>query len=154
MPGNDTAGILGRLAEVLGRLGDLSPIAPAAERLVWAANRDRLLQGLDPRGDALAPLRPSTLADRRRKGCPPGPPLLRHGEASRAIAGCRVDAFPGPGRLEVAKSWPTVPFMQFHISGTPTMPRRDPSGFGGAEVAELLKLAAAYALRGDVPDGR
>lgn len=152
MPG-DFPRTLARLAEVLGRLGDLSPIAGPAERLAWAANRDRLLQGLDPRGDAFAPLRPSTLADRRRRGCPPGPPLLRHGEASRAIAGCAVDAFPGPGRLAVSKSWPGFPAMRYHISGTPTMPARDPSGFSPVEVAELLKLAAAFALRGQVPDG-
>jgi hypothetical protein len=148
---NGRGAILGRLAEVLGRVRDLSPLAGPVGRGLWEANRDRALRGVDPGGNPLAPLARSTLEDRRRRGLPPGPPLVRQGLDSDLIRGCTIEATASDGRVEFRKSWPGVPYMTYHINGTPRMPRRDPLGWG-AEIADARAALARYLLAGSSSD--
>jgi hypothetical protein len=137
--------LIGRLDEVLGRVRDLGPLAGPVGRSLWEANRDRALLGVDPGGNPLAPLSRSTLEDRRRRGFPPGPPLVRRGLDSGLIRGCAIEATPGEGRVEFRKSWPGVPSMSYHVRGTPRMPRRDPLGWG-SEVADARAALMRYVL--------
>lgn len=129
-----------RLRNITRRVEDLAPLAGPVRKILREANRDRALRGVDFTGARYEPLAKSTLADRRRKGFPPGPPLARHGLQSRVIQGCEIAAIPGKGRLSISKSWPGVPWMEYHILGTPRMPRRDPLGFSTGELAQVRAL--------------
>jgi hypothetical protein len=139
--------ILERLNALVDRTRDLRPLAEPVGRLLWEANRDRALRGVDCDGNPFAPLARSTLDDRRRRGYPPGPPLSRRGPDAAPIRGCVIEATAGEGRLEFRKSWPDVPFMTYHIQGTPRMPRRSPLGWGD-ELGRARALLARQLLDG------
>lgn len=122
--------VLDRVREVFGRTKDLTPMIEPVRAVLEEANRVRALAGVDYTGEPYAPLRPSTIEDRRSKGFSIKPPLVRQGIYSRVIQGCRIDVLPEVGRLRVFKGWPGVPWMEYHIMGTARMPRRDPMGWG------------------------
>lgn len=134
--------VLDRVREVFGRTKDLTPMIEPVRAVLEEANRVRALAGVDFTGRSYAPLAQSTIKDRTGKGLPASPPLVRHGIYSRVIQGCRIDVTPEVGRLRVFKSWPGVPWMEYHVEGTARMPRRDPMGWGNE----------VYAVRDMLPD--
>src|SRR4051794_32590126 len=83
--------VLDRLKQVLAKSQDLTPLVAPIRTIMLNANRERALAGMGPDGQRYAPLRPSTLADRARKGYPPGPPLVRQGLNARVIAGVHIE---------------------------------------------------------------
>jgi|SRR6185312_3648163 len=124
---------------------DPSPILDHLQRIAWQDNRDGLLAGTDRDGRKFAPLAASTL--RRRKGT--GPPLVPMREQSRLIANYRVGSIAmGAGTAKIIGYWEDVlskkgvPFIQFHITGTSRMPKRNPDGLrpaGMAKMSQALK---------------
>lgn len=141
--------LLDRLGQLAGRSRDLRPLVPRVRQTILDANKERALRGVDWEGKPYARLAPATLADRRRKGYPPGPPLVRQGLAARVIAACEVSVIPrGDNSLTFTKGWPEVPWMEFHITGTPRMPRRDPLGFGQDELARVRALLPRWVISG------
>jgi hypothetical protein len=135
---NSGASLLDRIIGIRRKATDLAPLEPQVRQILWDANKARGLLGLDYTGKKYADLKPSTLKDRARAGYPPGPPLNRQGMQARVIQGCEIRVTIEPARLRILKSWPTVPWMEYHILGTPRMARRDPLGWGD----ELVKVRA------------
>jgi hypothetical protein len=137
--------IMNWLRQALDRSRNLQPLVEPARKILWNANRDRALRGVDYQGRPYAPLKESTLKDRARKGYPPGPPLVRQGENARVIQGCVVNVNVRDGQLRFMKSW-VDPWMEAHINGTATMPRRDPAGWGEEELLELRAMMPRHVL--------
>jgi hypothetical protein len=147
-PGKGT--ILDRLKSILNRSQDLAPLAGAVKKIALDANRDRAMKGLGFDGQPYVRLAKSTLADRKRLGYPPGPPLNRQGPNARVITGCRVYTTVTPGRLQLFKNWPMVPWMQYHIDPVPggRLPQRNPAGFSSEELDRIRSMLPKYVLFG------
>lgn len=99
-------------------LTDLRALSQPVMRLMDQGNREGI--GTDVSGNALAPLRFSTLL--RRKGS--GPPLAPHGLASRIFSATRFSAAGAGGTLAVEMSW-DLPWLKYHRTGTSRMKARD-----------------------------
>ena len=114
-----------RCADIARRCGDLSPLrAPLRQRL-WEGNRAAVLAGTTPTGQAVAPLKPSTL--KHRKGN--GPPRAPQGAGSRVVTGYVESVVAGPGRLSFTGSWPAFPQIEYLDRGTNHMQARPTFGF-------------------------
>jgi hypothetical protein len=114
-----------------------------------------LLEGKDRYGQPRAPLAASTLANKKRG---PGPSLIPNYYRSRFIRNFEAEWLPGSGgRMVLAARYRNVlskqgkPFVQYHMTGTKRMPRRDTGGItpkGWARVKQLFALLPEY-LRKD-----
>lgn len=135
--------ILERNRAILARIERPEGPADRIEALFRRGKEEQLLAGREADGSPFAPLAPSTL--KHREG--PATPLVPHGPASRVIAGYRVDAVAEAGRLRVEASWPGIPWIRYHRSGTRHMPRRDPGGFRAEDVAAALRLFRDWIMR-------
>jgi hypothetical protein len=126
------------------RMGQLRTEIKAA---VVQDNEDKLYRlsggpmvGVDRYGKALAPPRPRTLKGWERKG------LIRqilapHGLASRTITNFRV-AWRQQGNTWVMfAGWAGIPWMIFHLNGTPRMAQRD---IGGTSPAGWVNIRKAF----------
>lgn len=129
-----------RYQSLLDRTNRPDPAAESIRSIFVEGKREQLLAGLDARGDAFAPLRPSTLANRRRK---PGGPLVPGGASADLIVRYRVTVDPSPGRLEVSAGWP-YPFVRYLRDGTRKMARRDPTGFRDVDRQQALTKLSEY----------
>lgn len=122
--------IFDRVRAVNQRVANLGVLAEPVRKLLWEANKERALRGVDPAGDAYAPLAPFTLRERAALGYPAGPPLVRVGEDAHVIQGCVITAQVEPDQIRFTKSWPNVDWMSEHIHGRPDMPVRNPLPLG------------------------
>jgi hypothetical protein len=133
-----------RLADLARRCGDLTPLREPVRQILVDGNRERSLAGTDPQGRSFAALAASTL--RRRRGT--GPPLAPRGAQSRVVTAYEVDVLAGAGRLSFTGSWPSLPWMEYHHSGTARMPARNPYGFRQQDLDEVRALLVRHVVRG------
>lgn len=105
---------------------DLKGLEGRIRSIVQDQNKEDRLEGVDREGGHLIGLAPSTL--KKRKGSPI--PFVEHGVASRVIANLIVHVEASPGRLQVQASWLAMPWLKYHITGGPVIPKRDFAGFG------------------------
>jgi hypothetical protein len=122
-------GDLDRIVESLARLDpamwDLRGLGERIGRILQVDNMQSRMMGVDYESQPFAPLAESTL--RRRQGT--GPPLAPMEMQSRVISGMEIEVLDhGAGYVEVVASWPSMPFLHFHVTGTRHMPSRDPVG--------------------------
>jgi hypothetical protein len=136
--------IVERLQEIARRCGDLTPLAEPVRQLIVEDNRDAILNRQDCRGNTVASLAASTL--RTRDGS--GPERAPNYSRSRIIRGLVVWVRAGVGQLSFTKSWPDAPWVEHHVTGTPKMPARDPSGVRPGAMDEIRAM-----LKGHVKDG-
>ncbi len=94
--------LLDRNRGILTRIENQQPIAEAVRARIFEGNALVLLAGQTPEGQAVAPLKPSTL--RHRQGT--GPPRIPRGRASQGIAGLVVVVVAAPSILTATKTWP------------------------------------------------
>jgi hypothetical protein len=135
-------GDLDRIADQLARFSagafDLAPLARKIGDILEVDNMQARMSGVDYDGNPFQPLAPATL--RHRSGS--GPPLAPMDMASRVIGGMEVEVVEyGLGSVEVVASWPSMPFLKFHVTGTRHMPARDPVGLrpvAWAQVADAV----------------
>lgn len=106
------------------RLFDLKPLADRAQVVMERQNADGALMGVDQHGETYEALAKSTW--KRRPGS--GPPLAPRGAASRIVALFRVRQEASFDAITVIGSWPNVPWIKYHVTGTARMPIRDPAG--------------------------
>jgi hypothetical protein len=128
-----------RLADLARKCGDLTPLREPVRQVLIQGNRVRAVAGTDVEGipyEDYAPLAPSTL--RRRRG--DGPPLAPRYANSRIVTAYEVDVTAGTGRMSFTGSWPSLPWMEYHHTGTARMPRRDPYGFTAKTLEEVRTL--------------
>ena len=113
-------------------------VAQAVKRGL-AAN---VMAGKDGMGRPMAKLAPSTL--RSRKGS--GPPLAPHGQNSRVFTRFRAEWIQEGPDWVLKRYWEGMddeqgrPFMQYHMTGTPRMPKRDVSQIPQGAMAEIRRL--------------
>jgi hypothetical protein len=94
-------------------------------RIIVEGHREGVLSGTDRYGSGYAPLAPRTL--KTRKG--DGPPL-----APRSLSSRIWTHFYGywtgihQSTAELVAGWRGIPWIRFHITGGPRLPRRDPAG--------------------------
>lgn len=132
-----------RLIDVLAH-PDLRPLAERVKQIMLDDNRNGLLAGLDSFGDAMEPVKQSTIK-RGRGG--DGPPLAPRYGASRAIADYRVDIVEGDNRTLLIGTWPNSPFIHFHAgAGTKWMVARDPVDVRPAGQILIGEALADYAM--------
>lgn len=136
-------GIGRRLSELARRVDDLTPLVAPVRQILIDGNRERSLAGTDAQGRPFAPLAPSTL--RSRTGT--GPPLAPHRAQSRVVTGYHVDVRTDRGTLTFAASWPDQPWMEYHHTGTPRMPKRDPYGFREQDLERVRALLREHIMR-------
>jgi hypothetical protein len=134
-----------RLADLARKCGDLTPLREPVRQILVDGNRERSLAGTDPQGRSFASLAASTL--RRRRGS--GPPLAPRGAQSRVVTAYEVDVLAGAGRLTFTGSWPSLPWMEYHHTGTARMPARNPYGFRQQDLDEVRDLLVRHVVRGD-----
>lgn len=134
--------ILDRLTDLARRCGDLSPIAPQVRDVFLLGNRERAMAGTDAAGRPFAPLARSTLKHRHGSGPPQAPT-----PSAQIITGCEISVQAGPGRLSITQSWPGVRWVEYAISGTRRMPRRDPTGFRDQDKTKVAALMNDYITR-------
>lgn len=135
-----------RIADLAKRSGDLTPLREPVRKILWEGNRSRALRGVDWQGQPFAPLAASTLA--RRDG--DGPPLAPHRAASRIVTGYVVNVIAGSGKLSFTGAWPGVDFVEYFVTGTKWMPKRDPLGFDDASLGRVHDLLKNYVRTGRV----
>lgn len=124
-------GDLDRIVESLARLDpamwDLRGLGERIGRILEVDNMQARMLGVDCDNVPFAELSPATWEWNPHRGM--GPPLAPMEMSSRIISGMQVDVVEhGVGSVEVIASWPTMPFLKFHVTGTRTMPSRDPVG--------------------------
>jgi hypothetical protein len=125
-----------RLADLARKCGDLTPLREPVRQVLIRGNRERSLAGTDAQGRTFAALAAATL--KRRRG--PGPPLAPLGAQSRVVTAYEVDVQVGTGRLSFIAGWPSLPWMEYHHTGTARMPRRDPYGFTAKTLEDIRTL--------------
>jgi hypothetical protein len=133
------------LADLQYRVVDLMPLAVRVGELIEVDNMAARMLGVDKDGAPFADLAPATVADPRRG---PGPALAPMEMSSRVISGLEVELLTlGIGAIDVVGSWPSMPFLHHHVTGTKHMPARDPVGIrpeGWAAIeAELDRFAGS-----------
>jgi hypothetical protein len=97
-----------------------------AERIARIMRDDvegALLEGVDGFGEEVAELRPYTLKNRHGTG----PPRIPQSRASRMIAGITMEIAALEPGYRISLSWDDVPFVIFHVTGTPRMAARNPA---------------------------
>jgi hypothetical protein len=144
-PGLDS--VIVRLDELAARLRDLRWLAERIAEILVRQNYEARVAGLDATGEPFLALAPSTL--KRRKGT--GPPLAPEEGASK-IANPAIEIIPlGDGAWRIALSWPDMPYLKYHVTGTPNMPARNPVGvtpMGWEQIRAAVDQAVAELLRG------
>jgi hypothetical protein len=127
---------------------------------VVADHKRKMLDGVDGRGRALAPLAASTLADPRRRA---GGPLCSGGESARFITHFRATWVEAGGRSVLSCAFvqllskPTKkrgpePFAQYHLTGATkpgsrwVLPRRNVAGITPRGWGEVHRLVAQFWL--------
>jgi hypothetical protein len=133
-----------RNQQILDRLGRLNEVAEPIKSIFVEGKREQLMAGVSAQGAPFAPLAPSTL--RRREGS--GAPLVPHGSGSRLITGYVVSVEARRGELAVGASWPGLPWVQYHRTGTRKMPKRDPGGFREQDKAKAVATIVEFIFRG------
>lgn len=109
--------IMDRLNLIVQRSQDLSALREPIRQRFVEGNREAVLSGKSPTGQAVAALRPSTL--KRRKGT--GPPRAPRRESSRVIANYVVTVQEGPGGLTFTGGWPGFPEIRYVDAARPTV---------------------------------
>lgn len=137
MPDARLADKYGRLLERIERPG---PAADRVAEIFRAGKREQLLGGLDAHGVPFAPLKPTTLANPRRR---PGGPLIPGGPGADLIVHYQVTVTPSSGSLEVSAGWP-FPFVRYLRSGTSRMVARDPGGFRDEDRSKALQALSDH----------
>jgi hypothetical protein len=153
----DSPALLRRCAEIEARLRPGSKeIVKFREDLRLVVTEDHyhmLLENRDRYGQTRAPLAARTLADPKRG---PGPSLipnyyrsrfLSHFEALWTTEGALMILI---ARYRDILSKKGKPFVQYHMTGTWKMPRRDTGGItpkGWAQVKKLFAILPTYILR-------
>jgi hypothetical protein len=145
MIGVTVVGDLGQLIRAIERITrpDLAPLGAEARRLMIQDNRNGLVTGRDRDGDRVAPLADSTL---RRGRAGDGEALVPREDGSRMIAGYQVDMQESPDSILLVGSWPGVPFVRYHQSGTRFMPARNPVGIRPSTRGQLAAAIHDFAL--------
>lgn len=133
----------GDLSKTLDRLSkglkDLSPLSGSMQAALDRGNREGL--GTDAQGQPLAPLKDSTL--KKRKGS--GPPLAPEGASSSIVTGAVFStSSSSDGQLSVEVSWPSLPWLQYAVSGTSRMPARDVVGIRPKTVEDVMQELRQY----------
>jgi hypothetical protein len=127
------------LADLEYRVTDLKPLAVEIGALIEVDNMAARMLGVDKDNQPFAELAPATLADPYRG---PGPPLAPMEMASRIISGLEIEFVDlGIDGVDIVGSWPSMPFLRFHVTGTRHMPARDPVGIrphGWAAIEDAL----------------
>lgn len=136
-------GIGDRISELSQRVADLTPLIEPVRTILIDGNRERSLAGTDVNGVPFAPVKPSTML--RRGG--DGPPLAPRRAGSREVTGYVVEIRTGGGSLTFTGSWPDQPWMEYHHTGTPRMPKRDPYGFREQDLERVRALLRAHIVR-------
>lgn len=123
--------ILSYLDDLAYRVFDLRPLAEKISDEVEIQNMAARMLGVDTYGDDFQPLSPNTWKRHPNRG--PGPPLAGHEMSSRIISGLemRIEQ-DGPTDFTVVGSWPSMPWLKYHVTGTQHMPSRDPVGITAA----------------------
>jgi hypothetical protein len=132
-----------RLADFARRCGDLTPLREPVRQILVDGNRERSLAGTDPQGRSFASLAASTL--RRRRGT--GPPLAPRGAQSRVVTAYEVDVQAGTGRLDFVASWPSLPWIEYHVTGGRYLPVRNPFGFRSKDLEAIRELLSDHIAR-------
>lgn len=131
-----------RLTELAKRCGDLTPIQNDVRQILVNGNRERALAGTNAQGVPFASLAPSTLKHRRGKG----PPQAPRGAGSQIVTGYVVQVTAGPGELRIIASWPDLPWIPYHVDGTPHMPARNPMGYRQQDLEKIRALMNGYVM--------
>jgi hypothetical protein len=129
-----------RNQQIANRIKNLTPLEEPLRQLFVDGKRDQLLHGQDAQGAPFAPLAPSTLRDRPGNG----PPLAPMGDRSRIVVDYEVKVSTAAGQLTVSAGWPLLNWIKYHKTGTRKMPRRDPTGFRPADVADAMRRLREY----------
>lgn len=132
-----------RISELSRRVSNLAPLVEPVRRILIDGNRERSLAGTDVNGVPFAPVKPSTML--RRGG--DGPPLAPRRAGSREVTGYHVDVRTGDGSLTFTASWPDQPWMEYHHTGTPRMPKRDPYGFREVDLEAVRALLREHIMK-------
>lgn len=135
-----------RIADIARRCGDLSPLQEPVRQVLTEDNTHRALAGIDVQGRPFAPLARSTLLHRRGSG----PPLAPRSASSRIVTDYTVQVTTGMGRLTFAASWPGIPWMECHHTGTARMPKRDAYGFRQVALDKIRDMMSGYVMQGSV----
>lgn len=129
--------------DILRRMRDLRPVEPQLRRIFIEGKRRQLERGVDARGAAFAPLKPSTRE--RRAGA--GPPLAPQGVNSEIVARYSVSFERAVNGLVLVAGWP-MSWVKYHVTGTRYMPKRDPSGFRPEDQRDAMRVIRDHVMRG------
>jgi hypothetical protein len=129
--------------EILARMRDIRPIEPELRRIFVEGKRRQLERGVDAQGRQFTPLKPAT----REHRAGTGPPLAPQGVNSDIVTRYTVSFQQVADGLVVLAGWPMA-WVKYHVSGTRTLPRRDPSGFRPEDQREAMRRLRDYVMRG------
>lgn len=135
-----------------GAADRMKNLSPAVAERVREATQAIVRENFETEGAASGhpwpPLKASTVLDRRRKGFPPRPILVRTGRLKRSAT--------LPGSESVFRSTndsvtvgTSVSYARFHRTGTRHLPRRDPFRFAREQLQRVLDVFRRWALRGE-----
>lgn len=141
MPSERT--LLERNQGILSRIRNLKVLEPKLRDIFIRGKREHLLQGMSAEGLRFAPLKPSTLRQRRGGG----PPLSPQFGSSEIIVAYRVDITFAENSVTVTGGWP-MDWVHYHVTGTSHMARRDPGGFREQDKREALRVTREYIFNG------
>lgn len=136
-------GLLEHNLEILRRMQDLRPIESKLRRIFVEGKRRQLERGVDARGVAFAPLKPST----REHRAGTGPPLAPQGPNSDIATKYAVTFERVANGLVLLAGWPMA-WIKYHVKGGPKLPRRDPTGFRDEDKTAGIRLIRDWVMRG------
>jgi hypothetical protein len=128
------------LLDLQYRMLDLHPLGRRIADLVEVDNMAARMMGVDKDDQPFAPLSPATWEWNPNRG--PGPPLAPMESSSRIVSDLTMELVDlGPGALDIIGSWPNMPFLIHHVTGTSRMPSRDPVGIRPRGWATILEVS-------------
>ena len=98
-------------------------------------------------GGGWVPLKPSTIADRIRRGYCAGPILQRDGTLFESLATKGSPGNINEVRADGASFGTQIPYARFHQDGTSRMPKRQIVGLGWDTRSAIIKAISQYIYR-------
>ena len=122
---------------------DLRPVEHRLRQVFVEGKRFQLTRGVDARGVAFAPLKPST--QQHRSGT--GPPLAPQGVNSDIVTRYDVRIEQAVNGLVLLAGWPMA-WVKYHREGGRNLPRRDPGGFREEDKRDAMKIIRDWVVNG------
>lgn len=127
------------LGELRRRMSDLTPVMEAVGQVIVSGTQQRFIEQKDPTGRAWEPLKPATIARRRRGGSTGSPQILRD-------TGRLMNSISYKATSKQVSIFTNVEYAGAHQSGIPwrNLPARPFIGISPADNEAIVEILQGY----------